>query len=131
MASYPRENPRENTPLERIEYNLAEKACTKKGLSEVETSAFLYIFTVTKNGELGHEAFDDAAGLTLEEQLLDIDNHSYLFSKEEIEMFKRLHRDKDFREQMVQRYISDIKPYVDNAPDLEFSDEMQPNKTLN
>ena len=125
MASY--EMP---TYTEKIEYDLVESTCRKKGLSEVETSAFLYIYTTTKNGKLGHEAFDGAAGLTLEEQLQHIEAYSFLYSRAEVDMFKRLHSDREFREQMVKRYMSDIKSQVDYILDLEFFNEQQSNKDL-
>lgn len=125
MASY--EMP---TYTEKIEYDLVEHACRERGLSKAETSAFLYIFVVTKNGVLNHEAFENAAGLTLEEQLQHIDNHFLWYSKEERGIFKRLHSDTEFRQQMVQRYMLDIKPYVDNTLDLEFFVEQQSNIRL-
>ena len=117
--------------IKKIEYDLVESTCSKKGLSKIETSAFLYIFVVTENGKLGHKAFDDAAGLTLEEQLQHIEAYSFLYSRAEVDMLKRLHSDTEFRQQMVQRYTLDIKPYVDNTLDLEFFVEAQSARRLN
>ena len=119
------------TDIGEIEFDLVGSTCSQRGLSKIETFAFLYIYSVTKNGELGPEAFDDAEGLTLDEQIEHIDNHFLWCGKEERDMFKRLYSDVVFRKQMVQRYMSDIKPYVDNTLDLEFFVERELNGNLN
>ena len=117
--------------IKKIEYDLVESTCSKKGLSKIETLAFLYTFVVTENGVLSHEAFDNAAGSTLDEQLEYIEAYSFLYSRAEVDMLKRLHSDVMFRKQMVQRYTLDIKPYVDNTLDLEFFAEQQSDARLN